>query len=356
VLLSALAMLCFLRAAHEPTPRRLAAFALSASLALLTFYFEAFLLIPMALWLLRDRSRRRATLPAVAVPAVVGLALLPLIIAQGGHGTQWISRWALTSRIEAIPQYYLTGYSGAPLGHGIELLIALLIAGGIALGLVRGLAGEVRRGALLALVIAGCGVLIPLVMALAGADYLAPRNVVAAMIPLTAMIALLAAARGTGRLGMALAAAVAIGFLAVSIDVNLNVRLQRSDWRGVVAALRAPLTSRHVARVITLEELGSAPLEYYMPPLHNMTAGTTIRVSEIDEIGFFPLRAGATEPPAAGFRLASSLDIHDLIVYRFIAQTPQSVSEQTLIGRVITLDQHAEVLVPGTGALSVGAP
>jgi hypothetical protein len=356
VLLSALAMLCFLRAEHEPTPRRLAAFALSASLALLTFYFEAFLLIPMALWLLRDRWRRRATLPAVAVPAVVGLALLPLIIAQGGHGTQWISRWALTSRIEAIPQYYLTGYSGAPLGHGIALLIALLIAGGIALGLVRGLAGEVRRGALLALVIAGCGVLIPLVMALAGADYLAPRNVVAAMIPLTAMIALLAAARGTGRLGMALAAAVAIGFLAVSIDVNLNVRLQRSDWRGVVAALRAPLTSRPVARVITLEELGSAPLEYYMPPLHNMTAGTTIRVSEIDEIGFFPLRAGATEPPAAGFRLASSLDIHDLIVYRFIAQTPQSVSEHTLIGRVITLDQHAEVLVPGTGALSVGAP
>ena len=52
----------------------------------------------------------------------VGLALLPLIAAQGGHGTQWIGQWAVSSRLQAIPQYYLTGYSGAPLGHGIELL------------------------------------------------------------------------------------------------------------------------------------------------------------------------------------------------------------------------------------------
>ena len=38
-----------------------------------------------------------------------GLGLVPLIVAQGGHGTQWISSWALSSRVQAIPQYYLTG-------------------------------------------------------------------------------------------------------------------------------------------------------------------------------------------------------------------------------------------------------
>jgi hypothetical protein len=281
---------------------------------------------------------------------------LPLIVAQGGHGTQWISRWALSSRVEAIPQYFLTGYSGAPLGHGIELLIALLIVAAIALGLWRGLVPDARRGALLALAIAACGVLIPLAMALGGADYLAPRNVVAAMIPLTAMIAVAVAAPSTGRAGMALAGLLAIAFAAVSLDVNVNVRLQRSDWRGVVAALRTKLAAVPLARVITLEELGSAPLEYYMPPLHNMPAGTTITVREIDEIGFFPLRANATQPPAPGFRLAASLDVHDLIVYRFTAPTPRAVSEQTLISHVITLDQHAEVLVPGSGSQSVGAP
>ncbi len=113
VLLAALAMLCFLRAEREPTPRRASRRSRSAaSLALLTHYFAVFLLVPMALWLLRAtaiaaarRCRRSAAL------AVVGLALLPLISAQGGHGTQWIGRWALSSRLQAIPQYYLTGYS-----------------------------------------------------------------------------------------------------------------------------------------------------------------------------------------------------------------------------------------------------
>src|SRR5207247_444296 len=49
VLLSALAMLCFMRAAREPTRGRLAAFALSGSLALLTHYFAVFLLLGMVL-------------------------------------------------------------------------------------------------------------------------------------------------------------------------------------------------------------------------------------------------------------------------------------------------------------------
>ena len=78
--------------------RRLAAFALTGSLALLTHYFAVFLLIPMALWLLcepaRPRARRRCRRSARS--ALVGLALIPLISAQGGHGTQWIGRWALS--------------------------------------------------------------------------------------------------------------------------------------------------------------------------------------------------------------------------------------------------------------------
>ena len=368
VFASALALLCFVRAEREPTARALTWFALSASAALLTFYFEAFMLIPMALWLLRDRTRRRMTLPAVALPAAVGVALVPLVLAQGGHGTQWISSWALSSRVQAIPQYYLTGYSGAPLGHGIELAIALVVAAGLAFGIWRGIPGEARRGALLALVIAACGVLIPLALALVGADYLAPRNVVAAMVPLSAMIAVILAAPSTGRLGLALAALIAIAFLAVSIDVNFNVRLQRSDWRDVAKALGStpapagatgygPRETRYpLARVITIEELGSAPLEYYMPPLHNLVAGQSVRVREIDEVGFFPLRPGASDPPAPGFRLASSLDIHDLIVYRFVSSEPVTVTEQTLVSHVITLRQHPEVLVPGRGSLSVGAP
>jgi uncharacterized membrane protein len=189
VLMAALTMLCFLRALHEPTRRRMAAFALSGSLALLTHYFALFLLIPMIAWLLGERRCRRAALGAIAVLAVVGLALLPLIVSQGGHGTQWIGQWALSSRLQAVPQYYLDGYYGASLGHGIELLLALPILLGVGYGLWRVLEGSEERPVLLAASVAAGGILIPLVLVAFGADYLAPRNLVAAMVPLTDEVA-----------------------------------------------------------------------------------------------------------------------------------------------------------------------
>jgi 4-amino-4-deoxy-L-arabinose transferase-like glycosyltransferase len=379
VLAAALAMLCFARACAEPSSRRLALFAVTASLALLTHYFAVFLLIPMIVWLLlaslRPRSfhgvqatparvddrmgggglrnetvgaepapaGRRAALFTCAAVAVVGFALIPLAVAQGGHGSQWIGAWALSSRLQAIPQYYLTGYSGAPLGHGIELLVALPIIAGVGLGLWRVLAPREERGALIALVLAACGVLLPIVLVALGADYLAPRNLIAAMIPVTALIAILLTGVRAGCAGPVLAGVVALAFFAISIDVDLSPRLQRGDWRGVARMLRAG----NRARAITTVELGAAPLEYYLPPLRNLPRGTAVTVSEIDETGYAPLRSSAASPPAPGFRLLSRSDINGLIVYRFVSSTPRSVSEATLRRHVITV-AHPEVLVPSS--------
>jgi mannosyltransferase len=369
VFTAALAMLCFLRADREPTRARMAAFAVSGSLALLTHYFALFLLIPMVLWLARGWVTRRAALPAIGVLAIVGLALVPLISTQGGHGTQWIGRWALSSRLEAIPQYYLTGYSGAPLGHGVELLVALPIAAGLALALWRirdrpppspahaepagdradpasrarpsRRAAPVPRGAQIAFAIAAGGILIPIVLALFGADYLAPRNLVAAMIPVTGLIAVMLTSPHAGRIGIALAATAAVAFLVLSIDVNLSPRLQRGNWRAVARALRGQ-AGEHV---ITTVELGAAPLEYYLPPLRNLASGTSVTVGEIDETGYAPLRASAGRTPVPGFRLLERLDLDGLLVYRFIAPVPRAVSQAALRRHVITL-AHPEVLVP----------
>jgi len=357
VLMAALAMLCFLRALREPTGRRLAAFAVSASLALLSHYFAAFLLAPMIVMLLlgdripglrADRPREggdrssRASLLACGVVLVVGLALLPLAVAQGGHGAQWIGEWALSSRLQAIPRYYLTGYMGAPLGHGIELLVALPILAGIGWGLWSVLEPREERGALIALSIAACGVLLPLVLVAFGLDYLAPRNLVAAMIPVSALIAVVVTARRAGPTGTVLAALIASGALAISIDVELSPRLQRGDWRGVADVLRGTANNK---RVITTVELGAAPLEYYLPPLHNLARGGSVTVSEIDETGYAPLKTSAGSPPAPGFQLLSRDDVNGLIVYRFRSATPRTVSEATLRRHVITL-AHPEVLVP----------
>jgi mannosyltransferase len=355
VLLAALAMLCFLRALRQPSPGRMAAFALSGGLALLSHYFAVFLLIPMVVWLAWERTRRRAALGAIGALALVGLALLPLISAQGGHGTQWIGQWALSSRLQAIPQYYLTGYSGAPLGHGVELLVALPILAGIGLGLWRVLTPREEHGALIASAIAAGGVLIPIVLVAFGADYLAPRNLVAAMIPVTALIAIVVPSRRAGGAGIALAATIAIAFAAISVDVSLSPRLQRGDWRGVARVLSAPaggavsfagraLSGGGRSRAITTVELGAAPLEYYLPPLHNLARGASVTVSEIDETGYAPLRASAGEPPAPGFHLLSRHDVNGLIVYRFVSSVPRAVSEAALRRHVITL-AHPEVLV-----------
>jgi mannosyltransferase len=364
VLTAALTMLCFLRARRDPTPRRLALFAVTAALALLSHYFAVFLLIPMVLWLLADTvgrgerdtapvharadagargwtPRRGPTLLAAGAIGVVGAALLPLAVAQGGHGSQWIGRWALTSRLQAIPQYYLTGYMGAPLGHAIELLVALPILAGVALGLWRVLEPREEQGALVALGLAACGILLPILLVAFGADYLAPRNLLAAMIPVTALIAILFTARRSGRAGLVLAGAAILAFSTISVDVDLSPRLQRGNWRGVARLLAAGAHDR----AITTVELGAAPLEYYLAPLRNLPRGTSVTVSEIDETGYAPLRASAASPPASGFRLLSRSDINGLIVYRFVSSTPRAVPEAVLRRHVITA-AHPEVLVP----------
>jgi 4-amino-4-deoxy-L-arabinose transferase-like glycosyltransferase len=359
--LAALAMLCFLRALHHPTRGRMAAFALAGSLALLSHYFAVFLLIPMVLWLLWERTSRRAALPALAALALVGVALIPLISAQGGHGTQWIGRWALSSRLQAIPQYYLTDYYGSALGHGIELLVALPILAGLALGLWRVLMPAEERGALIALTLAAGSILTPIALAVLGADYLAPRNLVAAMIPVTALIAVVVPSRRAGPAGVALAVTIALAFLTISLDVVLSPRLQRGDWHGLARALSrsesasvagvqgaagARAGAAGGARAIVTVELGAAPLEYYLPSLRYLPPGRTVAVSEIDKVGYAPLRASAEDPPAPGFHLFARADAHGLVAYRFLSPAPREVSEAALRRHTITRTR-SEVLVTG---------
>lgn len=352
----ALATLCFVRALKEPTGRQLLLFGLSASLALLTHYFAVFLIAPMVLWLAlasirarpgaqddRARAPRRppmAVLLRLALPVLTGLALVPLALAQSGHGTQWIGRWALVSRLEAIPQYYLTGYSGAPLGHGVELLVGLVALAGIGYALWKVLEADEERGALLALVLAACGVLAPVALALAGADYLAPRNLVGAMVPVTVLLGVAIAARRTGVAGLALGGLLVAAFLAVTIDVVLSPRLQRGDWAGVARVLRGGARPRAIVTV----ELGSAPLEYYLPPLRVLTRRRQVAVAEIDEVGYEPLRSTAGRAPAPGFRLVQRCNVSGLIVYRFASPRPVTISGQALRKQTIT-SAHPEALV-----------
>jgi len=98
---------------------------------------------------------------------------------------------------------------------------------GLGLGLWRMLERphpKARRGVMMAVAIAAGGILIPIVLVPLGADYLAPRNLVAAMIPVTAVTAVVVVWPGTGRTGIALAAGGGLEVLDATREVCASQR------------------------------------------------------------------------------------------------------------------------------------
>src|SRR5579875_967104 len=331
VLLLAVAFLAFLRAERAATVGRAVAFGLLADLALLSHYFAAFLVVPMAIYLLRRRERRASQLPALSLIGLCGAALLPLAIAQGGKGAEWIARSSLLGRIEAIPQYLLTGYSGAPLGHSVELAVAAPLL----VGALLGAAGAWRRGRSLAPVgmtlgVAILGAAIPLFLIAFGQDYFDPRNVIGAL-----FLATCAAGALIGLAARPLLAAVSVcAFLAISVAIDLDPRLQRGDWRGVAAVLAA--AQRHLGGgplVINTVHLGTAPLQYYLgaKPLQ---AAASARL--LVQVGYAPLAPNPTAPPLPGFDLVRATAVHGIDLYLFAAAKPVALQRRELAARTIT--------------------
>jgi mannosyltransferase len=335
VLLASAAFLFFLRARTQPTRRNLAAWAACSALALLTHYFAVFLIVAEAPLLLRGRTSDRRTLAALGAVAATGIALIPLIHAQGGRGTGWISNWPLGGRLQAIAKFYLVGESGAPLGRTVLLLAALPILA--ALLLAPRLNERERAGAGLCAAVGGFAVLAPLALKLAGIDYFTPRYLVAAYVPLSAALALLLAA-GNKRVGAGLATLICVGNLLVVAAVDTRPQLQRGDWRGVADALRVGPSQRAVVIAV----IGALPLQYYQPQLAQLSRSQTARVREIDLVGYPPLRPGATRPPAAGFSLALRRTIHGIAVLRFRAPRALRISGGRLLShRPVLADTEA---------------
>src|SRR6185437_11683270 len=90
---------------------------------------------------------------------------------------------------------------------------------------------------------------LPLVLAIAGADYLAPRNTIADFVPLSAALAAILAAPVAGRAGIAIAIVACAAGLAVVIATDLDTRLQRGDWHGLAGALAAGSPDRAIVTV-----------------------------------------------------------------------------------------------------------
>ncbi|HEU4703186.1 MAG TPA: glycosyltransferase family 39 protein, partial [Conexibacter sp.] len=330
-LLSAVALLFFQRALERKrSDRLLAGWALAAALALASHYFTAFVLAPQAAWLLWRHPRRREAVAAVGAVTLAGFALLPLLIAQSGNPYD-IAGTSLALRLAQVPKQFLLGYRG-PLALPFGLLGAALVLGAAWL-LVRRTRRPARERALLLVAIGGVGVALPLLAALAGADYLNTRNLLPALIPLLAALAVGCAASDAVRLGGALLAALCALSLAIVVVVARDAQYQRQDWEGVAEALGDSDAQRAI--VITPAN-GELALRYYRRNLR-LLRPEGARVREVDVLtvsgspdpgkapALAPLTGTALGVPGFGPALEARSDTYALLRFPALGADPVAV-------------------------------
>ena len=319
VFFAALSLLFFLRALDSRgRGRELALWVVFSALALCSHYFAVF---PVAIeggWLLLAlRERRRTVLGAVAAVAATGAALLPLLISQVvPKHIGWIEGSPVSPRLWETGVSFLAGETGhviaEPPRPGYALVPAIAVAVALALLAWRGTQRQ-RRGAGIAMVV-GLGVIaLALVAALAGKDYVIERNLLPALVPLAAVVALgLSAA--PARLSILLAGGLCAYWLAFAIYVTQTPNLQRPDFR-VASQEIGPARDR---RAIVGWRLAADPVRWYLPGKAVQVYGGLRAVREVDVLSK-PHAAGAAANLLPSFRAVEQVRADRLTLTRYRA-------------------------------------
>jgi hypothetical protein len=268
--------------------------------------------------------------------AVAGLPLLPLAAAQRHHAQLfgWI---ALPVRAAQVPAQLLAGFT-PPAGPAAVGALVLVAGGAVVLVVRRGSPVE-RRGAKVAAGLLAAATGAPLVLAIAGADFLDTRNVIGAVVPLALALGAGLGARRAGAAGAGLAAVAAVVSVGLVLTMAGDASAQRPAWQHVAAALRGP-----TPRAILLVHGRSwvRPLGYYLP--HTWTAprsGARVRrldiLRRVSPVYCHDVWWGATCDthaheiprglPGPGFRRVSSERVDGYAITRYVARRPVLVHQ-----------------------------
>jgi len=200
------------------------------------------------------------------IVAAAGLLLAPLAIHQVSLGhAEWIGDHSLGHRLWAAGISFALGETGGVIARPERLLpaVAPLAAMLAALGLLaaRGERRE-RRAAGRMLAVAAATVVAPLALALLvpGRDYVLARNLLPALVPLLAAVAVGVTLRRGRRAGTLLAAVLVAYSLGFAVWASASSSLQRPDWESVAAKLGEP----RAPRAMVTWTLGEASLRYYL--------------------------------------------------------------------------------------------
>lgn len=263
-LLTAVAALYFVRALDHGRRRDFTGWGIVSALALATHYFAIFPIALEAAWLLRRRGR--ASLAGLWVVLLAGLALAPLLVHQVSLGhAEWIGGRSLGHRLWEAGVTFVVGETGDIVARPETVLPAIVpllaIGAGLLLLVLRGEREEQRAGGLM-LAVAAVTVAVPVVLAVfvPGKDYVISRNLLPALVPLLATVAIGMTLRRAQRVGVFIAAVLVVYSLGFSIWASLSPGLQRPNWDSVAARLGEP----EAPRAMVLWTLGAASLRYYL--------------------------------------------------------------------------------------------
>jgi mannosyltransferase len=267
VFFGALSLLFFARALDTVRGRDLTFWALASALALCSHYFAVFPVAIEALWLLVAlRAHWRRAVLAVGAVGAAGLALLPLANSQNNpNHIGWIENSPLAERLWEAAVSFLVGETGHVIAEAprerYALIPAILVAAALILAAVRGARRE-RRGAAIGLAL-GLGVVaLTALAALVGKDYVVERNLLPALVPLLATVAIGFALPRARHLGLLLAVALCAYWLAFDLHVTQTPNLQRPDFRTVTDELGGP--PRGTRRAIVTWKLAADPVRFYL--------------------------------------------------------------------------------------------
>lgn len=331
IFFGALSMYFFVSALDRQRGADIGLWALASALALCSHYFAVFLVGIEAIWLaLALRSRWRSLLPAFAALLLVGIALLPLLHAQiNSTHIGWISNSPLATRVLQTGASFLTGETGSVIGqkprNGFAVVPVVLIAAALLANLAWGSLRE-RRAALLAAIL-GLGVVaLAALAALAGKDYLIERNLLPALVPLAAAVAIGCTTARARRLGLVLAVALCAYWLAFDLYVTQTPSLQRPEFRDVAERLGPP---RHGRRAIVGWKLLPPPFEWYLKDGAERMYSGAERLREVDIVA---KREAAPRPvnlPRA-FHLARRVELPQFTVSRYVSRRPVRIHFKSL--------------------------
>ena len=287
---------------------------------------------------------------AVAATAVVGLALLPLAVAQeGGERSNLFADQSLSTRagkaavamVASEEPGWLGGDASVDRLHGGAAILGVALAiAAVALVARRGLPEE-RRGVAIAGLVGAAAFALPFALGLTGLDFAKPRNLVGCVVPFLVAGGVAFGTHEAKRLGTLLAVGTAALFAAVLVAVYVSAQMQRPDWRTAAEAIGPPSGPR----VLLVPRNGDDVLVYYLDArwfkARRFPRG--IRTREIAVLS----KAPVISPPRRGFRLVQHRRLApSFVLRRYRSPRAVRILPSDVAGRQI-LKERSQVLADG---------